>query len=189
MSPDWESRTLPDRLGPDLRVLFVGINPGARSASVGHHYAGHSNRFWRLLHESRLVPEPLTWRDDERMLEWGYGLTNFVTRPTRGSAELTRADHAAGGQRLEALVRHWRPGLVALVGVTVYRTLVPSARRGGERVLGRRPERIGDAEVFVLPNPSGRNAAYTHAEMLAAFRALRRMITAGANRHRSEPPP
>ena len=75
---------LPDVSAPCLRVLFVGINPGLRSAALGHYYAGHANRLWRLLHDARLVPERLTRRDDARMVEWGFGLTNLALRPTRG---------------------------------------------------------------------------------------------------------
>ena len=91
---------LPDIIAPGLRVLFVGINPGLRSATVGHHYAGHANRFWRLVADAGLVPEPITWRDDARMSEWGFGLTNLVSRPTRGVGELTADDYAAGRRQL-----------------------------------------------------------------------------------------
>src|SRR5688572_10394931 len=75
---------LRDRIRPGVRVLFVGINPGVRSALTGHHFAGFSNRFWKLLYDARLVPEPVTCVDDERLPEWGYGITNVVPRPTPG---------------------------------------------------------------------------------------------------------
>jgi TDG/mug DNA glycosylase family protein len=75
---------LRDRVAPGLRVLFVGINPGLRSAALDHHFAGHSNRFWKLLYEARLVPEPVTFEDDDRLPGWGYGITNLVARPTAG---------------------------------------------------------------------------------------------------------
>src|SRR5690348_8754158 len=75
---------LRDRVAPGLRVLFVGINPGIRSATTGHHFAGYSNRFWKLLFASGLIPEPIGAEDDARLLEWGYGITNLVPRPTPG---------------------------------------------------------------------------------------------------------
>jgi TDG/mug DNA glycosylase family protein len=169
--------TLPplrDRIRPGVRVLFVGINPGIRSSITGHHFAGYSNRFWKLLHEAKLVPEPITYVDDDRLPEWGYGITNIVPRPTPGVNDLRREEFATGRARLRAKVRRCRPAVVALVGVTVYRAMFPERR--GAVSLGLQPERVGDAAVFVLPNPSGRNANFSHAEMLAAFRALRRYV-------------
>jgi len=156
-----------------VRVLFVGINPGVRSAQTGHHFAGFSNRFWKLLYESRLVPEPIDFRDDDRLPEWGFGITNIVARPTPGIDTLRPEEYVAGRLRLRRKVLKYRPLIVALVGVTVFRAMFPE-RRDAVR-LGRQTERIGDSAVFVLPNPSGRNANFTYAEMLAAFRSLRRM--------------
>ena len=75
---------LRDRIEPGVRVLFVGINPGMRSEAIGHHFAGYSNRFWKLLYESRLVPEPIRAEDDVRLPEWGFGMTNLIPRPTPG---------------------------------------------------------------------------------------------------------
>jgi TDG/mug DNA glycosylase family protein len=165
-------------------VLFVGINPGVRSALTGHHFAGYSNRFWKLLHESALVPDRLTAEDDGRLVEWGFGVTNLVPRASPGIDDLSPAEYLAGRARLFRKIDRWRPEVVALVGVTLYRSLFPpdkSAPRsaGATRLppaIGRRPETIHGARVFVLPNPSGRNANFTHAEMLDAFRGLRRYL-------------
>jgi TDG/mug DNA glycosylase family protein len=167
---------LRDRISPDLRVLFVGINPGMRSAAVGHHFAGPSNRFWKLLHESGLVPEPVTWCDDDRLPEWGFGITNLVPRATPGLGDLRPSELIAGRRALVAKVRRHRPAIVALVGVTIYRSLFPQVARGAAVALGEAPETLGGARVFVLPNPSGRNANYSHREMLDAFRALREAV-------------
>ena len=161
-------------MGDGMRVLFVGINPGIRSSLTGHHFAGYSNRFWKLLYDAKLVPESITYVDDDRLPEWGYGITNIVSRPTPGVNDLRREEFVAGRARLRAKVRRCRPALVALVGVTVFRAMFPE--RHGAVSLGLQRERIGDAAVFVLPNPSGRNANFSYAEMLAAFRALRRYI-------------
>src|SRR4029450_13687680 len=95
-SADWSALRLEDRIAPGLRVLFVGINPGGRSALTGHHFAGFSNRFWKLLFRSGLVPEALTYVDDDRLPEWGYGITNIVARPTRGIDQLRPEEYVAG---------------------------------------------------------------------------------------------
>src|SRR3954451_4241469 len=82
--PDWASLRLTDRIRRELQILFVGINPGVRSAITGHHFAGFSNRFWKLLTESKLVPQPVTYVDDDRLPEWGLGITNIIARPSPG---------------------------------------------------------------------------------------------------------
>ena len=153
-------------------MLFVGINPGVRSALTGHHFAGPSNRFWKLVFESGLVPDPLSCLDDVRLPEWGFGITNLVPRATPGIDSLAPAEFAAGRTRLRRKILRWRPAIVALVGVTVFRAMFPHHK--GPVTLGPRAERIGPSRVFVLPNPSGRNANYSYSEMLAAFRALER---------------
>lgn len=165
---------LRDRIQPGVRVLFVGINPGVRSALSGHHFAGPSNRFWKLLFESRLVPERITFEDDGRLPEFGYGITNIVPRATPSISTLAPAEYVAGRLRLRRKVLRYKPPVIAMVGVTVFRAMFPE--RKDKVMLGPQPERIGDTEVFVLPNPSGRNANFTYAEMLAAFRALHRRV-------------
>lgn len=160
-------------------MLFVGINPGIRSAETGHHFAGYSNRFWKLLYDARLVPEPIGYADDDRLPEWGLGITNLVPRATPGIDTLTPQDYVAGARTLRRKIRRWRPEVVALVGVTVYRSLFD--RRSSEPVAcGLQTETLEGARVFVLPNPSGRNANFSYAEMLAAFRALRRLARVSA---------
>ena len=155
-----------------MRALFVGINPGIRSALTGHHFAGYSNRFWKLLFESGLVPERITAADDRRLPAWGYGVTNLIARPTAGIDTLRLEEYHAGARVLRRKVRRWQPPVLALVGVTLYRSLFPRASRTPP-ILGLREERFEGAHVFVLPNPSGRNANYSYAEMLAAFSNLR----------------
>jgi TDG/mug DNA glycosylase family protein len=164
---------LRDRLARDVRVLFVGINPGIRSALTGHHFAGYSNRFWKLLYDSKLVPEPIDWRHDARLPAWGFGITNLVARETRGIDTLSRAECEAGVEVLRAKVRRFKPPVVAFVGVSLFRWIFAAK---GAVTLGLQRETFEGAEVFVLPNPSGRNANFTYAEMLTAFRALRRRL-------------
>jgi TDG/mug DNA glycosylase family protein len=176
---DWEHLRLRDRIGPGVRVLFVGINPGVRSAITGHHFAGYSNRFWKLLFESKLVPQPITCEDDGRLQEWGFGVTNLVPRPTPGIGDLRPGEYAAGWTALERKIRRYKPAIVALVGVTLYRAILPLLEPGGTkagRVPGLTPHTIHGASVFVLPNPSGRNANFSYGEMLAAFQALKQQV-------------
>jgi TDG/mug DNA glycosylase family protein len=161
---------LRDHIRRDVRVLFVGINPGVRSAMTGHHFAGPSNRFWTLLHEAGLVPEPVGYEDDARLPQWGYGITNIVSRPTAGVEALRRDEFVDGRGRLLRKVNRYRPAIVALVGITVFRACFPE--RTGRVLPGPQPERLGPSTVFVLPNPSGRNAGYSYDAMLAAFRTL-----------------
>jgi TDG/mug DNA glycosylase family protein len=162
---------LRDRIRPGVRILFVGINPGIRSSLTGHHFAGFSNRFWKLLWESGLVPEPIGHQDDVRLPEWGYGITNIVPRPTPGIDTLRPEEYVAGRLRLRRKIYRYRPAVLAAVGVTVFRALFPE--RKGPVSLGWQPEHVGASRVFVLPNPSGRNANFSYQEMLAAFRELR----------------
>jgi TDG/mug DNA glycosylase family protein len=165
-----------------VKLLFVGINPGVRSAQTGHHFAGPSNRFWKLLWEARLVPEPFTYEDDVRLPALGMGITNLVARPSPGIDVLKPAEYADGWRILEKKIARYRPAVVALVGVTLWRAILPlvladeQARTVAANVKCPGPQRleIHGAKVFVLPNPSGRNAHYSWDDMLSAFRSLRR---------------
>jgi double-stranded uracil-DNA glycosylase len=175
-SVNWESLRLEDRLGAGMRVLFVGINPGVRSATIGHHFAGFSNRFWKLLFEARLVPELLCAEDDGRLVEFGFGITNLVPRPTPGIDTLRPAEYVEGLDALKQKVRRWKPAVVAFVGVTLFRSIFSVPGRQPVALGLQRRERFEGARVFVLPNPSGRNANFSYAEMLGAFRSLRTLL-------------
>jgi TDG/mug DNA glycosylase family protein len=165
-------KCLPARLCARPRILFVGINPSLRSAEVGHHFAGPGNPFWRLLYAAKLIPDALTYEDDARLPSCRLGLTNIVPRATRAASELSPDDFKAGRVQLARLIARVKPEIVAFVGVTVYRAFF------GPRVspgIGAKRERIGDARVFVLPNPSGLNAAYPgFRDKLVWFKRLKR---------------
>jgi TDG/mug DNA glycosylase family protein len=166
---------LRDRLRPPVRVLLVGINPGVRSSQVGHHFAGPSNRFWKLLYESRLVSEAVGFMDDDRLHEWGFGITNLIPRPTPGIGTLRPDEYVAGAKTLRRKIRRLKPEVVAFIGITLFRSVF--GRRQGQPVaLGLQEERLEGARVFVLPNPSGRNANFSYGEMLEAFVELRRAL-------------
>lgn len=169
---------LPDYLQPGLDVLFVGINPGLKSAAVGHHFAGRSNRFWKLLFESRLVDEPLTYREDSRLLEWRLGLTNIISRTSAGIDALGPAEYRSGFTVLEWKIRQYQPRTIALLGVTIFRTLFPEGSGPGPVHLGLTKARLAGVPVFLLPNPSGRNAHYSYQTMLRVFRLLRKTARA-----------
>ena len=179
---------LPDRVRPGVRVLFVGINPGIRSAAIGHHFAGYSNRFWKLLFDSGLVSEPIGTEDDDRLPEWGFGITNLVRRPTPGIDTLRPDEYVAGTRALRRKIRRWKPRVVAFVGVTLFRSVF-GRRPGAQVTLGPQAESFEGARVFVLPNPSGRNANFSYREMLAAFRELAATLRDPQAQVATKPPP
>ena len=165
--------------------MLIGINPGVMSATTGHHFAGPTNRFWRLLYESGIVPQPVTHEDDVRLPAWGIGMTNLVARPTPGIDTLRPEEYLEGWAILEKKIERFRPEIVAFVGVTMYRALwrvigqvPPGSPRSkvGSPVIkpGFQKATIHGARLFVLPNPSGRNAHFSYDDMLTAFRALAR---------------
>ncbi len=154
------------------RILFVGINPGLRSFALGHHFAGKGNPFWRLLHASGLTPELLTPEEDRRLAEYGYALTNLCPRASRSADELSRDELERGRRALARKIARLRPRLVAFVGLSIYTTYFAKKESGGP---GEKPERIGEAGVFVVPNPSGLNASFPgFAEKLVWFERLAR---------------
>jgi TDG/mug DNA glycosylase family protein len=139
------------------RLLLVGINPGLRSAALGHHFAGLGNPFWRLLHAAGLTPEPLNAERDTRLAEFGIALTNLCPRPTRTAAELTSDEFARGRRVLVRKCQQLQPRVVGLVGVTLYGQIFGARAGGGP---GVKDQRLGGAPVFVVPNPSGLNASF-----------------------------
>ncbi|MCW2637005.1 MAG: mug [Blastococcus sp.] len=149
-------KPLPDVVAPGIDVLFCGINPSLLSAARGHHFARPGNRFWPALHLAGLTPRRLTPEEDRELLRYGLGVTNLVDRPTRTAAELRPDEFRAGAAALAALVRRYRPRVVAVLGVTAWRTAFGRAGDG----IGRQPAGLAGAEAWVLPNPSGLNAHY-----------------------------
>ena len=159
-------------------MLLVGINPGVRSAQTGHHFAGPTNRFWGLLYEAGVIPEPITHEGDVRLPEWGLGMTNLIARPSPGIDDLRPAEYLEGWKILERKVEKYRPQIVAFVGVTMYRALwrVLGHTEAPAIVPGFQHATVHGARLFVLPNPSGRNAHFSYDDMLNAFRALARAM-------------
>lgn len=177
MKPAGGSATLPDVLpGPDdppLRVLFCGINPGLLSAATGHHFARPGNRFWPALHGAGFTPRRL--RPDEQHLlpALGLGITNIAPRATARADELSNAELVAGGQRLRELVRCRRPVALGVVGITAYRVAFASPRA----TVGPQPG-WDPVLVWALPNPSGLNAHWSLAAMVAEFARFKLAVAA-----------
>jgi TDG/mug DNA glycosylase family protein len=165
-------KTVPDVIGPDLSVLFCGINPGLYTAAVGHHFARPGNRFWPALHGSGFTDRLLSPFEERQLLRLRLGVTNVVARATAAASELTRDDFVKGGARLRAKVRRYRPRIVAVLGVGAYR----EAFAHPKAVIGEQDEQIGEARVWVLPNPSGLNANYQLNDLVKLFGELRRAV-------------
>ena len=165
-------RTLPDVLpgpGADFRVLFSGINPGLYSAATGWHFARPGNRFWPALHLSGFTPRQLQPGEQDLLPGFGLGITNLVPRPTAQAAELTAAELRAGREHLAALVASHRPRILAIAGITAYRTAFGQPKA----VTGPQPAWLGATRIWVVPNPSGLNAHWTLPRLAEAFRELR----------------
>jgi double-stranded uracil-DNA glycosylase len=163
-------KTVPDLIGPGLRVLFCGINPGLYSGATGHHFARPGNRFWTALFDAGFTDRVLAPWEEHLLLDCGCGITNLVARATATAAELTPAELVAGQRALVRKVRRHGPDWVAIVGIGAYRMAFgrPLA------TVGRQEERIVDAGLWLLPNPSGLNANHQPRDLARLFLDLRR---------------
>lgn len=159
---------VPDLVGPDLDVLFCGINPGRWSGAVGHHFAHPGNRFWKVLHLAGFTGELLVPDQERRLLDVGLGVTNLVARTTATAAELSVDELRAGAAALRRKVARHRPRAVAFLGLGAYRTAFGLRRAA----LGEQAERLERALVWVLPNPSGLQAHYPVPVQVDHLRAL-----------------
>lgn len=163
---------VPDLVGPGLRLLFVGINPGLWTAATQTHFAHPGNRFYPALRRAGVIERDIDrgrgMTDDDRayLVARGIGITNLVARATPRASELTPAELRAGGERLVAFVREHQPRVVAVAGVTAYR----QAFGNGRATLGRQAHDLGGAELWIVPNPSGLNAHETIDTLAAAYR-------------------
>ncbi len=166
------NRTIPDVLpapGAILRVLFCGINPSLYSAATGWHFARPGNRFWPALHLSGFTPRRLAPREQDLLPGYGLGITNLVARATAQASELSDAELLAGAERLATLTGRRRPGILAIAGVTAYRSAFGHPRAS----TGPQPQTPAGPRVWVLPNPSGLNAHWSLDAIADAFSAVR----------------
>jgi TDG/mug DNA glycosylase family protein len=164
-------RTLPDLLRKGMKMILVGANPGDRSARVGHYYAGRANQFWPLMYNSGVIPEPLSYEDDRRVLEFGIGITDLVKRPTRGIEEIERQEFAEGRVLLAQKLEELRPRVIAFNGKMVYEKF-----SGRPCKLGLQKEKLYGAHVFVLPSTSGQNAGIERGVKMRYFKKLAALL-------------
>lgn len=167
-----QDKTVRDVIAARLQVLFCGINPGLYSGATGHHFARPGNRFWPTLHQAGFTPRQLHPSEERELLVYGYGITNLVPRATATADELAHDELVAGQGRLKSKVKRYQPQVVAMLGISAYRTAF--AQKAAK--LGEQPERLANAVVWVLPNPSGLNAHYQLANLVEHFRTLRQMV-------------
>ena len=165
-----KGKTLPDVIAKNLRVLFCGINPGLYTAAVGHHFARPGNRFWPALYKSGFTDRLLSPFDERELLSHNLGITNVVSHATASASEVTKEDFVRGGRTLRRKVRRYRPRIVAILGIEAYRKAFGQL----EVEIGEQDETIGDATLWVLPNPSGLNANYQLKDFTRLFRKLRK---------------
>lgn len=178
-----EGQLVPDVIGEELNVLFVGVNPGLRSAAVRHHFAHPSSRFWKAVHLGGFTPRVLLAEEEAELLQWGVGLTNLVHRPTATARELSDHELQAGALELTRKVRWYRPEWVATLGLVAYRVAFSQQAAG----LGRQPGLICGSRIWVLPGPTGRNAHYPIPRLVEEFRRFRqaaRSLEPRANHYR-----
>jgi TDG/mug DNA glycosylase family protein len=176
-------RTVPDLLAPNLKVLFVGINPGLWSGATGHHFARPGNRLWPALHQSGLTPRLLHPSEERELLTLGLGMTKLVARATATAAELSDTEVRRGGARIRRLVRKWKPGAVCFLGLGAYKQAYGLKRV----VLGRQDKPFEGATLWVLPNPSGLNANHQLGDFVRMFKQLRAASVAAVDLTSSRP--
>jgi double-stranded uracil-DNA glycosylase len=160
---------VPDVVAPGLRVLFCGINPGTVSGQLGQHFARSGNRFWKVLHGAGFTDRLLAPSEQWSLLDYGIGITNLVDRTSRAASDVTTAEMRAGAAQLEVKAVRWMPQWVAVLGVQAYRVAFGCPRA----TIGRQPERLAGAGLWLLPNPSGLQARYQLPEMIGLYSELR----------------
>ncbi len=155
--------TVPDLIGPGVSLLFVGINPGLWTAATQTHFAHPGNRFYPALYRAGVIDRHIdrntgfTDADRQHVIDRGIGITNIAMRATVRASELSNEELVSGGERLRSTIREQHPRVVAVAGITAYRT----AFAARSAVVGRQSLRLEDAELWVVPNPSGLNAHET----------------------------
>ena len=166
-------KTLPDYLSPGLDIVLVGLNPGLYSVEVGHYFASPRNRFWKAVNLSGLLREPLDAGRDAELPSQGIGLTDVVKRPTRGASDLRAADFRRWAPVLTEKLLRYRPRIACFHGAVAYRSYLRYACGAAETLqLGLQTRRIGPSLVFLVPNPSPANAAYSLEDLVDWYRRL-----------------
>jgi double-stranded uracil-DNA glycosylase len=157
-----------DVIAPDLEVLYCGINPGLYSGATGHHFARPGNRFWPALHLSGGTDRLLEPFEERELLDRRLGITNLVSRATARADELSDDELRRGAKRLQAKLRSYEPGWLAVLGLSAFRTGFDVR----DAVVGPQDLVVGTTRIWVLPNPSGLNAHYQLPALATEFRKL-----------------
>lgn len=173
---------LPDIIAERLVVIFCGINPGMSVAEAGHHFVRRSNRFWRVIHLAGFTSKEILPENDRTILQYGFGLTTVVERPTPRADQLARQEFIAAAAHFERKVACYAPRFVGFLGKAAYSVL--SGQR--EVAWGSQPVDFGGAKVWVLPNPSGRNRAFTLDQLVVAYRQFYLAVDAANSRPRNK---
>ena len=168
--------SLPDLLKPGLKAVFCGINPGARAAEAGHHFLGHSNRFWRVLHLAGFTPGLFRAVDDARLLDHGFGITAAVSRPTVKASQVTRGEFVLAAGALKEKIERFAPSHFAFLGKVAFAGVFNQR----EVAWGRQQDSIGKTALWVLPNPSGLNRGFSLQDLITAYAALNNAIRSPA---------
>jgi TDG/mug DNA glycosylase family protein len=161
-----------DVIGPNLKVLFVGINPGLYTAAIGHHFGRPGNKFWPAIFAGGFSERLLSPFEERELLERGYGITNVVARASARADELTEDEMRAGARILTAKVLRYKPRMMAVLGLVAYR----QAFGRPKAALGLQTEKIGNTGIWLLPNPSGLNAHFQAGDLARLFTELRNAI-------------
>ncbi|SIT43435.1 G/U mismatch-specific DNA glycosylase [Paraburkholderia ribeironis] len=165
---DDSAQSLPDIIQPGLSIVFCGINPGLCAASMGRHFAGRGNRFWKVLHRAGFTNEEFCPENDRQLLNHACGLTTAVSRPTARADQLSKAEIQAAAAQFELKIRHYAPRFIAFLGK------VALCEMSGQRNIewGLQARDFGGARAWVLPNPSGLNRSFSLDALVIAYREL-----------------
>lgn len=168
--------TLPDYLKENLDMVFVGINPSLMAAHRGKYYAGPGNHFYKLLYGSGLTPKCITFEEDYKLLQYGIGLTNIVTRPTRSSADLKRTEIKEGAKIVEEKLRLFKPKIAIFNGKCIYEVYANKNSKSPFH-FGLQSELIGETAVWVVPSSSARCANFPRMiDKLHFYSALKKYL-------------
>ncbi|XP_033227877.1 G/T mismatch-specific thymine DNA glycosylase-like [Belonocnema kinseyi] len=171
------SPPLPDYLEKDLDLVFVGINPSLTAAYRGRYYAGPGNHFYKLLHESGLVPRFVNFEEDHQLLQFGIGLTNIVDRATRSSADLSRAEIKEGSTTIDQKLREFKPRIAVFNGKCIYEVFANKTGKSDFN-FGLQPQRIGETALWVVPSSSARCSTFPRmVDKLQFYSSLKKYLS------------
>jgi TDG/mug DNA glycosylase family protein len=163
---------LQDILASNLLVVFCGINPGLKSAALGHHFAGRGNRFWKSIHLAGFTPEQIAPENGESLLRYRCGLTTAVARATSRADELSRDEFNRASSALAAKIAHYSPKYVAFLGKPAFSVIF----KRNLVTWGEQDVLVGGSKTWVLPNPSGLNRSFGLDRLVRAYSELRMAI-------------